>query len=60
MHSTIKIIWRQCRTYINLLSHWGLKYECPICGFIVDTLKLQQKHPRFGLNPNEVLFIGRK
>lgn len=30
------------------------------CGFVVDTLKLQQKHPKFGLNPKEVLFIGKK
>lgn len=30
------------------------------CGFVVNTLKLQQKHPKFGFNPEEVLFIGRK
>ena len=28
-----KHIWSQLHSYINLLSHWGLKYKCPICGF---------------------------
>ncbi len=29
-------------------------------GFTIQELKLQQKHPKYGLNPNEILFIGRK
>ena len=29
-------------------------------GFVVKMLKLQQKYSKFGLNPEEVLFIGRK
>ena len=33
MFSKIKNIWHQKRIYIDLLSHWGLKYKCPICGF---------------------------
>ena len=29
-------------------------------GFTIQKLKLQQKYPKYGLNPNEILFIGRK
>lgn len=33
MFSKLKNIWKQRQVYIGLLSHWGLKYRCPICGF---------------------------
>lgn len=33
MLSKIKNIWHQKNAYIALLSKWGLKYKCPICGF---------------------------
>lgn len=41
---------------------FGMDYVSKLesCGFIVDALKLQQSYPKFGLNPNEILFIGRK
>ena len=29
----IKKILQNRHTYINLLSHWGIKYRCPFCGF---------------------------
>lgn len=33
MFSKIKDIWHHKHDYFGLLSHWGLKYKCPICGF---------------------------
>ena len=33
MFSKIKSIWSQRQAYLNLLSHWGIKYRCPVCGF---------------------------
>lgn len=107
MFSKLRNIWNQRNAYMDLLAHWGLKYNYELeilnkpdtrilhiapemivakkflekdfgqkdhvrlygtnypsklesCGFVVNTLKLQQKHPKFGFNPEEVLFIGRK
>ena len=34
--------------------------ELKSCGFAVETLKIQSRFPKFGLNPKEVLYIGRK
>jgi SAM-dependent methyltransferase len=41
---------------------FGMDYASKLesCGFVVETVKLQQKYPKFGLNPKEILFIGRK
>ena len=33
MINKIKDILQNRHAYINLLSHWGLKYKCPFCGF---------------------------
>ena len=31
-------MWHQKKAYITLLSKWGLKYKCPICGFHIKCL----------------------
>ena len=36
------------------------KYILEAQGFTIQELKIQQKYPKYGLNPNEVLFIGKK
>lgn len=33
MLKKVKNILQNRHVYINLLSHWGLKYKCPFCGY---------------------------
>lgn len=41
---------------------FGKDYKAKLesCGFRVQEIKLQRKYPKYGLNPKEILFVGRK
>ena len=41
---------------------FGMDYKSRLesCGFNVQEIKLQCQYPKYGLNPKEILFVGRK